>query len=336
MGGKKNGTKKNLEKLTPVIEREIARVMPRGKKPDEVYALLWDILDRGGKRFRPALCLLACEAVGGKTEKALPVAAAIELFHNLTLIHDDIEDDSLMRRGKSCLHVEHGIPLALNAGDGLFIMTLKALLRAKAKPKDVMRIQELLLDAFIGVLEGQGIELGWHRSGKWDVDEKDYERMVKGKTGVLIGAACEAGVITGRGSRRQRKALREFGECIGVAFQIQDDVLNLTGDEKKYKKEIGGDIAEGKRTLMVIHALRHVKGRKRERLLRLLKRKTRNGEEIKEIIGMFEALGSIEFAREYAERLARKAKGKLGVLDAKKQATKKLYELADFLIEREV
>jgi len=336
MAEKKNATKENLAKLMPVIEKEIEAVMPRGKKPAEVYSLLWDILDRGGKRFRPALCLLCCEAVGGKPERALPVAAALELFHNLTLIHDDIEDDSQLRRGKPCLHIEQGIPLAINAGDGLFIMTLKAMMRTKARPEKVLAVQRVLLDAFIGVLEGQGIELGLHRSGRWDVDEKDYERMVKGKTGVLIGAACESGVIIGGGSVRQRKALREFGECIGVGFQIQDDILNLIGEEEKYKKEIGGDIAEGKRTLIVIHALRHAKGAERERLVHLLKSKTRDKAEIAEIVAIFKRLGSIDFAREYARKLMLKAKKSLKVLDAKKPVTRKLYELADFLVDRDV
>jgi geranylgeranyl diphosphate synthase type I len=206
----------------------------------------------------------------------------------------------------------------------------------KTPPAITMEVQRVLMEGFGRVLEGQGMELGWSRDGRWDVDEKDYERMVTGKTRVLIGAACESGIIIGGGSAKQRAALKEFGECVGVAFQIQDDVLNIVGDEAKYKKEIGGDISEGKRTLMVIHSLRKSKGAEKERLMKLLASKTRDQREIAEIVGIFKRNGSIEFAVEYAKRLALKAKKQLAVLDQKKESTKQLYELADFLVEREV
>ncbi len=324
-----------LAKMAPIVEKEIEKTMPKNKKPAEVYGLLWEMLERGGKRFRPALCLLCCEAVGGKPRKVLPAAAAIELFHTLTLIHDDIEDSSLLRRGEPCLHIKYGIPLAINAGDGLFMMTWSALLGLKMPPKKILEIQKMLMEAFSRLMEGQGLELSWHRNENWNISERKYTQMVSGKTGALIGAACKVGAYVGGGSRRQIKRLDDFGNNIGVAFQIQDDILNLTGEEEKYKKEIGGDITEGKRTLMVIHALKKGRAGERKRLREILEKHAHGRKELDTAISIMRRCGSIERAQRYAKRLAKKAKKDLGVLK-KSQAKDKLVELADFLVEREV
>ncbi|VVC04767.1 Short chain isoprenyl diphosphate synthase [Candidatus Burarchaeum australiense] len=324
-----------LERLKPQIEAEMEKTMPRDKRPAEVYSLLWEILDRGGKRFRPAICLLGCEAVGGNPKNAMPAAVAIELFHNLTLIHDDIEDSSLLRRGKPCLHIEYGIPLALNAGDGLFMMNWNALLDLKLPPARILTAQQILVNSFSRVMEGQGTELSWRREEKWDVSERDYAEMVSGKTGALIGAACEAGAYIGGGSSRQCEGLRHFGEKVGVAFQIQDDILNLVGEEIKYKKEIGGDISEGKRTLMVIHCLKTARPEERRRLLDILASQTYDKKKLDEAIAILKKNGSLEMAKRYANSLAEGAKKELKVLP-KSEAKKKLVELADFLVDREV
>ncbi|MDO8340292.1 MAG: polyprenyl synthetase family protein [Candidatus Burarchaeum sp.] len=324
-----------IEELAPAVEAEMEKVMPRDKKPAEVYSLLWEILDRGGKRFRPALCLLCCEAVGGKQEKALPVAAAIELFHNLTLIHDDIEDNSLLRRGKPCLHIEYGIPLALNAGDGLFMMNWNSLLKIKLPAEQTLEVQKILTAAYSRVMEGQGMELSWRREDEWDIREKNYLEMAERKTGALIGAACEAGAYIGKGTPRQRMGLKNFGEEVGVAFQIQDDILNLMGEEKKYKKEIGGDITEGKRTLIVIDALETLHNSKRRQLLKILSSQTRDKRMLAWVISTLEKNGSIEKAQKFAKDLAMKAKKELGVLP-QGPAKAKLMELANFLVDRKV
>jgi len=325
---------KYLMRRAGAVEAEIARVMPRNAKPREVYGLLWDMLERGGKRFRPAMCLLACEAVGGRPADALPAAAAIELFHTMTLIHDDIEDDSHMRRGRPCLHVQHGIPLALNAGDGLFMMVWRALDRMKTT-KERLEVERVLREAFVKVLEGQSIELGWYRSGKFGVSEKDYVGMVKGKTGVLIGAACEVGVIMGRGSARQRKAMHEFGEAVGVAFQIQDDILNLTGSEEKYRKEIGGDVREGKRTLMVIYALQKADAREREEIVRALGSGNAGIADVARVVEIMNKYGALGKAEKYAKGLVVRAKKGLFTL-RRGGARARLEGLADFLVDREI
>ncbi|MCK4715111.1 MAG: polyprenyl synthetase family protein, partial [Candidatus Aenigmarchaeota archaeon] len=274
-------------------------------------------------------------AVGGKPRTTMPAAAAIELFHTLTLIHDDIEDSSLLRRGRPCLYIEYGVPLAINAGDGLFMMTWNALLRLKLPPAKILLVQRILMKAFSRVMEGQGLELSWHRTERWDISERNYINMVKGKTGALIGAACEVGSYLGGGSQGQMKNLRAFGERVGVAFQIQDDILNLTGEEEKYLKEIGGDVTEGKRTLIVIHALRTARKKERRRLIGILESHTHDRKELDTAISIMRRCGSIEKAQKYAKYLARKAKTDLKVL-RKSPAKERLMELADFLVEREV
>ena len=316
-----------------LIEKEIARAIPRSKKPAAVYALIWDFLDRGGKRFRPALCMLSCSAVGGRETHALPAAVSIELFHNFTLIHDDMEDGSEMRRGKPCLHITYGIPLAINAGDGLFMMVSEPLLRMKDAEK-AMAAQRILHRAFVAVLEGQAMELDWIRRNEWKLTEDDYSQMVGGKTAALIAAACESGAYLGGATPRERKALADFGYAIGVAFQIQDDVLNLIGDEAKYKKEIGGDIREGKRTLMVIHCLSKAVDVDRKALMDILSSGKADESETLEAILLLKKYKSITYAQKKSREIVKTAKSGLGVLK-NSASKKKLLALADFLIERE-
>jgi geranylgeranyl pyrophosphate synthase len=318
---------------TAAVEREITAAIPRNRKPAAVYGLIWDFLDRGGKRFRPALCALSCSAVGGKEKDALPAAVSVELFHNFTLIHDDIEDSSEMRRGKPCLHITYGIPLAINAGDGLFMMVSEPLLRMPDS-KRAMATQRILHDAFVAVLEGQAMELDWLRTGEWNITESDYFRMAGGKTAALIAAACESGAYLGNAAQKERKALRDFGYAVGVAFQIQDDVLNIIGDEAKYRKEIGGDIREGKRTLMVIRCLSKATDVDRKALMDILSSGRADRSEILEAILLLKKYRSIEYAQKKAAGIVKRAKSGLSILKPS-PAKKKLLALADFLIERE-
>ena len=316
------------------VAKEMERVIPKNKEPKAVYGVIWDLLDRKGKRFRPVMCMLSCEAMGGDSKKLLPIAASIEMFHNFTLSHDDIEDNSEMRRGKPCLHKIYGIPLAINAGDGLFAMVWEASLLLEMPPKKIVESQKILADAFRRVLEGQGMEIEWYKDNKWDITETNYSDMVAGKTGALIAASCEVGALLGGGKKRQRRILREFGNAVGIAFQIQDDILNIVGKEETYGKEIGGDISEGKRTLMVIHALEKASPEDRKRLVSILDEKTKDKQKISEAIEILKRYNSPEHARKQAEKLVVKAKKGLEKLP-QTEARQKLLELADFFINRE-
>ncbi len=318
----------DLETEAPRIDAYLKKLIPTDKQSQAVCDPIWELLNRGGKRFRPVMCILSCESVGGKAKSAIHTASIIELFHNFTLIHDDIEDDSEMRRGQPCIHKLYGIPITINSGDGLLLYTLRAL--ETTDPK----IRAVLHNSFIQVLNGQGEELNWNMKKKQIVREQDYLKMVSMKTGALISAACETGGMLGRGTKKQIEALRAYGMAVGVAFQIQDDILNLTGEEKLYKKEIGGDVTEGKRTLMTIHTLNNAPKAEAKELLTILNSNTQDKGEISRVVEILSDNGSIDYAKEKARSMVKSSEKNLNVLPDNR-STRKLIKLADFLIERE-
>lgn len=316
------------------VEKSIYSIIPG--EPKEVYGMLPPFIKRGGKRIRPVLTLLACKAVCGDAGKAVLPAALIEIFHNFTLIHDDIEDDSKFRRGEPTLNVSYGIPIALNSGDALYTLLWNAVAsNTNFSPEKKIEMQGMLSAAFLKVVEGQGIELNWYKESKVDVSEDDYYRMVGGKTGALVALSCEIGAYVGGADKKTCAKFREFGHKIGVAFQIQDDVLNVTGDFDKYKKEIGGDITEGKRTLMLVKAFERAGKSEREELERILLSHTSSKEEISKFISILQKHGAVEYARSKALGLVNEAKSLLsGIPDS--PAKQALAEAADFSISREV
>jgi geranylgeranyl diphosphate synthase type II len=236
--------------------------------------LILDYPLRGGKALRPALSIATCLGLGGHLEAVLPTAATLELYHNAFLIHDDIEDDSWRRRGRPTLHVEHGIPIAVNVGDAMLSLSLQPLLdnveRIGLGP--ALRILRAVAHMTRQTVEGQAIELEWVRSNIWQLADADYLRMVELKTSwYSFITPLQAGAITaGGGGPDQLAPLEVLGRHLGAAFQITDDLLNLRGDPQDYGKEIGGDLWEGKRTLMVLHALRHADPDDRERAVEIL------------------------------------------------------------------
>jgi geranylgeranyl pyrophosphate synthase len=320
---------RSLSEIEAMMERDLSSEDPR------VYGMLAPFLRRGGKRIRPALCLLACGACGGRSQDALLPAAIIEMFHNFTLIHDDIEDQSQFRRGEPSLHIQHGLAIALNSGDALYTLLWDRLVSLPLPPARLVRMQKIYVEAFKRVVDGQGIELDWIRKGRFDVSEEEYLQMIGGKTSALIGLSCEAGALIAGAGKSRRASLRSYGESIGAAFQIQDDVLNLTGDFEKYKKEIGGDVSEGKRTLMVVHCLSGAKPERARRLSAILSSHTRDQGEIREAIAILEESGSIEYARRRAGELVNRAKA--GLRRMPESADKSsLMALADYVVSRDL
>ena len=182
-------------------------------------------------------------------------------------------------------------------------------------------------------MEGQALELGWYRGKKWDVGEQDYLRVVEGKTGALIAVSCEVGALVGGADAKTCAALRDFGMGIGVGFQIIDDLLNIVGDEKAYGKEIGGDIQEGKRTLLTINALRMLRGGKRARLQALLKNDGRDCSDVSEAVELIKESGAPEIVKQAAESRIAAAVGCLGVLP-ENEGKRDLAELADYITRR--
>jgi geranylgeranyl diphosphate synthase type II len=292
-----------------------------------------DYLARGGKALRPALCLATCEAFGGDPARALPSAAAIELLHTAFLVHDDVEDDSDLRRGEPTLHQRYGRAAAMNAGDGLAVMALGALRGNERLLGPVLAARVWAEFDFMArqTVEGQALELGWQRDGLTDLGPDDYLELIMKKTcwyttllplrvGALVasgGASDPSGPFPGPAIPFPGKAnptpdpgaLLRFGFFLGAAFQIRDDLLNLTGAEALYGKERLGDLREGKRTLMLIHLLAVAGDDDRRRLRRwlALPPQARTSGIREEVLAMMEAHGSLAFADEFARGIARSA-----------------------------
>ena len=320
-----------LEQFKGEVEDELERHLPRTGEPAEFYASVWDLLDRGGKRIRPALTFLACECVGGRSEEALGAAAAIELLHNMTLIHDDIEDRSELRRGKPCIHRTYGVPTAINAGDAMLIKVFEIANASKIPQDRCHKLVELIAKCAYNITWGQAFEFSmWRRK---EFSEEDVIRLLRYKTGSLTRLSTEAGAIAGGGAENYVTAVGEFGETVGIAFQIVDDVLNVTGDVKEYGKEIGGDIREGKKTLMAAHLLKVAKPSDKKAFSNLLGRKKITNSQIRKVIGLYEKYGAIKYAKAQADSYLEEAMKTLHSLPSS-EARENLEIIAKFLVSR--
>jgi geranylgeranyl diphosphate synthase type I len=322
---------KVIDQYKESIEAELERHLPRDGEPREFYASVWELLDRGGKRFRPGLTFLACESLGGRREDAIGPAAAIELLHNMTLIHDDIEDESELRRGKPCIHRIYGIPVAINSGDAMLIKVFE-IANSSTIPLDrCHRLVTLIARRAYDITWGQAFEFNLWKRTKFDED--DVIRLLRSKTGALTGLATEAGAIAAGAGESQVQALGEFGETIGIAFQIVDDLLNVIGEEKEYGKEIGGDIREGKKTIMAAHLLNVANAADKRKFIRLLGKSSIRKTEIKKGIQLYRKYGCIEYAKTRADYYLQKALNRLNNLPPT-QARDNLALLAKFLVSR--
>ena len=287
----------------------IARYLPSREPRRYLYDLVADYPQRSGKMMRPSLCIATARAFGARLDDALGTAVAIELLHNALLIHDDIEDESTERRGRPTLHVLHGVPLAINAGDTLTLVSLRPLIENvnTIGPRLAFRILEEAEHMARESAEGQALELGWRRDNPMDVDAAAYLRMVLKKTCWLATIfPSRVGALIGARGRVDLEPFVRFGFFVGAAFQIQDDLLNLIGDSQRYGKELEGDLWEGKRTLMLIHLMRALAPDEQARLSVMLScsREERAAEQVRWVRQQMEAHGSIEYARQVAHGLA--------------------------------
>jgi geranylgeranyl diphosphate synthase, type II len=273
-----------------------------------LYDLLAEYPRRGGRAFRPTLCIATARAFGGPLEQAIRTAVSIELMHNAMLIHDDIQDESEQRRGRPAMHITEGVPISINVGDMLSVIAMRPLLDNSRTlgPFLSLRILEETERMARESAEGQALELGWRRDNASDVGEADYLEMVLKKTcwlGTIHPSRVGALIATG-GAVDLDRFIR-FGFFLGAAFQIQDDLLNLEGDEKAYGKELGGDIHEGKRTLMLIHLFAHATAPERERLSAMLARPRpqRTVGDVRWVRALMDRYDSIDYARQVAHGL---------------------------------
>ena len=347
-----------LKSILPDVDREIEKIVPRAfsnawlaktfGKPDFGYdsnsltkALsvpIWDLLDRGGKRWRPGLLILACEAVGGTYKTAIQFTPLVELIHNGTLVEDDIEDNSDTRRGKPCIHKIYGIDISVNVGSAMFYLPVAMLYNNYYKLHENTRMQlhDLVAQELLKCHAGQAMDIYWHQGHKYDVTEKEYLQMCAYKTGTLARLAAKIGAVLGDATPTQALALGKFAETIGVAFQIQDDILNLVGEEFQKGKGVGEDIHEGKRTLMVIHCLQKASAPDKKRLLEILNAHPSDQKTINEAIKILQKYHCSGYARKKADSLISTAWKKLDSQLKPSPAKQKLKAFADYLVSRKI
>lgn len=326
-----------LNEYADVAGRIINAFIPTGTHPDMeryLYGPLTEYSENGGKRHRPLICIAAAHAVGGDHRRAFSSAAAIEHFHTAALIHDDIADEAELRRGEPCMHLRIGEGLAINAGD-LALSIVNGIVMRDPLLDDATKVRvalELVSMAQYTV-EGQALDIGWAQDGRYDLSLDDYFTMAVHKTAHYSGAVPLAvGAIVGGGTEKRIEALRQYGLDTGLAFQIQDDVLNLVGVEEQTKKDFRNDITEGKRTLIVVHALSN--STQRERLIEILSAHTKDQALLAEAVQIMEDAGSIQYARDYADQLVQGAKARLVEVLDPSVSRDLLISMADWFVER--
>jgi geranylgeranyl diphosphate synthase type II len=323
-------------KLPNMIERYKIAVEKRlhayvdGNDPVSVYEPIRYIISAGGKRLRAILLLLASEAVGGKPANALNAACAIELLHTFTLVHDDIMDKSDLRRGLPTIHKKWNVDTAILSGDQIAACANEILLKTNTpKPADVFRV---FTDAFVEVCEGQGYDKEFELRNDLDID--DYLMMIGKKTARMISASTEIGAIIGGGTAGQIKALRHYGEYLGFAFQLQDDILDVEGDERTLGKVIGRDIIEGKRTFLLLAALDRVKGADRQLMESVMEHRCAGNDTIDRVRDIYKREGVLTDARKEMERYTNKAQKALRVVPVNR-AVSTLSWLSGNLLQRQ-
>jgi len=302
---------------------------------------IWESLDRGGKRWRPTLFLLVCEALGKDPHEFLDFAIIPEIIHNGTIIADDVEDASEFRRGKPCTYKIFGLDIAINVANAMYYLPLLTIIRNKVRlsAERKSEIYDIYVQEMINISFGQAMDIAWHR-GLADanrIKEDQYLQMCAYKTGTLARMAAKMAAVLCDASDEVVEKLGRFAEAIGVAFQIQDDILNLVGEDFAERKGgFGEDITEGKRTLIVIHTLGKAKPADRKRLIEILGLHATDQRVRDEAIGILQKYGSIEYAKEFARNMMKESWNELDQLLPPSKAKEKLRAFADYLVERKI
>ncbi len=305
------------------------------REPRRFYEALRYLPLSGGKRLRPFISMLSCEAVGGLPETAIPFSIALEYMHNATLIHDDIIDDDKIRRGLPTTHEKYGLPYAILAGDALIGETYRMLSYLAPPEMESYEYKEIIrsiADAAKNFYEGEAMDIDF--TNRYDVTIPEYLRMIEKKTAQLYWLAGKGGTLIGRGSRRQVENLAEWGKLFGMIFQIKDDLLNILTEQKPLGKQtIGSDILNGKRTLMVVHSLLHVNNKDKKQLISILGNIKATQDDVLKVIEIFEKTESIQFAEKKLSDYQKRAISCLDVLD-ESNAKELFTKLIDYGVNR--
>lgn len=329
-------TKTLLSNIEQELQRQISRLdAPRTKPFHEMltYHMGWTGEGAGpeatGKRIRPLLLLLCTAACNADWQPALPAAAAMELVHNFSLVHDDIQDNSDRRRGRPTTWVKWGAPMAINAGDALFVLSNQAIIDLKKDypAETVVRAAEILHNTCLDLTRGQYLDMSYEERNDLGID--DYWPIVAGKTAALLSACCQIGALLGGEDPEKQEAYRSFGHYLGLAFQIQDDILGIWGNEAMTGKSAASDLVEGKNSLPVLAGL-SAKGKFAARW----KEGPIRADEVEDVARLLSNEGGYSTAYEAAKQMTDLALLNLYEADTQGEAGAALFELADKLLKR--
>ncbi len=320
-----------LNDLQELISKEVNQ-LEYPAYPAELYEPIKYILSLGGKRIRPALLLMACDMFGGDIRKAIPPALAIEVFHNFTLMHDDIMDNAPLRRGKVTVHEKWNKNVAILSGDVMLVEGYKLMMNVD---DHVLRpIMQIFNETAVGVCEGQQIDMEFETRNDVHIDE--YINMIRLKTAVVLGGALKIGALIGGAETKDALLLQAFGEHLGVAFQLQDDILDVYGDPEKFGKQVGGDILSNKKTFLLIKALELAdKGQSAELNHWLSGTQFQPKEKVEAVTSIYDQLNVRHFAWETMHHYAIMAFEALDAITLSAEAKQYLRDFADGLMVRE-
>jgi geranylgeranyl pyrophosphate synthase len=294
--------------------------------PQTLYEAMRYSAQAGGKLLRPLLTLISSEAVGGSVAQAMPAAVAVELVHNFSLVHDDIMDNDDLRRGRPTVHKKWDVNVAILAGDAVLVKAYQAL--SQVEDRFLMTVLKKFNEGILRVCEGQMMDMDFERRNDVSLDE--YFAMIERKTGKLFSMACELGAILGGGADVEIQALRQFGAQIGRAFQIQDDLLDLSADEAVLGKDVGSDLYQDKKTFLMLYSREYASREQKDRLMRLL---GNPGAGVKVVLALFEEIGAVRAAQLEIHQALAKARSAVDII-RNQNAKSALVELIDFVDQR--
>ena len=320
-----------LKKRADFFNSQLEKFLRDGE-PEILYDAVRHLPLAGGKRLRPCLAMIACEAVSGDVINVIPLSIALELTHNFTLVHDDIMDKSKLRRNFPTVHLKYGEPTAIIAGDLLFTKAFESLHNLEGDLSIFKNVEFGLIDCVKEISEGQQLDMEFEKRNC--VTEDEYQNMILKKTAVLFMYSAEAGAILGGGSKEQSSALNEYGKNLGLGFQITDDYLDISSNKNILGKDIGNDIRNGKKTLIAVHCLNNVSGDDKKLFEKIFGNLKASEEDVKQVYDLFIKTGSVEYAKNMSVNYSKKAKKAIEILPDS-DAKNILLELAEYSIKRE-
>lgn len=318
-----------LKQQANIINENLEKYLGYGE-PKNLYDAMVYLPFAGGKRLRPILAKLSCEAVGGNSDDTIPFGISLELVHNFTLIHDDIMDDDDLRRGMMTVHKTYDIPTAINAGDALFAYSFEVLLKTNVTPDIKNKLALILSKMSRGIVEGQQLDVKFETQDKVTKDE--YLEMIRKKTALMFETASMGGALIGNGTKEQIKNLTDYGLLLGLGFQIWDDLLDIRGKESTIGKPVGSDIKKGKNTLIIIHAMKHVDEKQKKILKNVLGNEHAKQSDVQKAVSVLEDIGSLDYAEMIAFSYADQAKEMLKVIPKKNREI--LISFVDYMVKR--